>query len=53
MQLLKIFFKTDKNAEVIDLILTHQIMSFFLNNELRLDICDFLIIDEILIMIYM
>ena len=52
MQFLKISFKTDKGAEAINLMLIHQIVSFFPNNKLRLDICDFLMIDEILIVIY-
>ena len=52
MQLLKIFFKTDEDAKVIDLILTHQIVNLFLNNELRLSIHNFLIVGEILIMIH-
>ena len=52
MQLLKIFFKTDKSAEVINLMLIYQIVSLFLNNELKLSIYDFFIIDKILIMIY-
>ena len=53
MQFLKIFFKTDESAEAIDLMLIHQIVSFFLNNELRLSIHNFLIINKILIVIYM
>ena len=52
MQLLKIFFKIDESAEIIDLILTDQIVSLFFNNESRFSICDFFIIDEVLIMIY-
>ena len=52
MQLLKIFFKIDENAEIIDSILTHQIVSLFPNNELRFDIYDFLIIDEVSIVIH-
>ena len=52
IQLLKIFFKTDENAKVIDLMLTHQIMSLFFNNELRFGICDFFMIDRISIMIH-
>ena len=52
MQLLKIFFKTDKGAETIDLMLIHQIVSFFLNNESKLSICDFFVINEVLIVIY-
>ena len=52
IQLLKIFFKTDEGAEVIDLMLTHQIVSFFLNNELRLSICDFFVINEVSVVIY-
>ena len=53
MQLLKIFFKTDENAEVIDSMLIYQIVSLFLNSESRFSIHNFFIIDEILIMIYM
>ena len=51
-QLLKIFFKTDKSAEVINLILIYQIVSLFLNNESKLSIYDFFIINEVLIVIY-
>ena len=52
MQFLKIFFKTDENAEIIDLMLTHQIVSLFFNSELRLSICNFFMIDEILIVVH-
>ena len=52
MQLLKIFFKIDESAEAIDLMLTHQIVSFFLNNKLRLNIHNFLMIGEVSIMIH-
>ena len=52
MQFLKIFFKTDEDVEVINLILIHKIVSFFFNNESKLSIHNFLIIDEVLIMIY-
>ena len=52
MQFLKIYFKTDKDAETIDLILIYQIVSLFLNNESRLSIHNFFIIDEVLIVIH-
>ena len=52
MQLLKIFFKTDKNAEVINSMLIYQVVSLFPNNELRLSICDFFIINGVSIVIY-
>ena len=52
MQFLKIFFKTDEGAEVIDLMLTHQVVSLFPNNELRFSICDFFMINEISVMIH-
>ena len=52
MQFLKIFFKTDESAEIINLMLIYQIMSLFLNNESRLSIHDFFIIDDVLIVIY-
>ena len=51
-QFLKIFFKTDKGAEIINLMLIHQIVSLFSNNELKLDIYNFFMIDKILIVIY-
>ena len=52
MQFLKIFFKTDEGAEVIDLMLIHQVISLFLNNELRFSIHNFFVINEILIVIH-
>ena len=52
MQLLKIFFKTDEDAEIIDLMLIHQIVSLFLNSESRFNIYDFFIINKVLIVIY-
>ena len=52
IQFLKISFKTNEGAEVIDLMLIYQVVSFFPNNESKLSICDFLIINEILIMIH-
>ena len=52
MQLLKIFFKTNEGAEIINLMLIYQIVSFFPNNELRLSIYNFLIINKVLIVIH-
>ena len=52
MQFLKIFFKTDESAEIIDLMLIYQIVSLFPNNESRLSIHNFFIINKILIVIY-
>ena len=52
MQLLKISFKTDEGAEVINSMLAHQVVSLFPNNELRLGIRDFLIIGGVLIVVH-
>ena len=51
-QLLKILFEAEKGAKAFDLILTHEIVSFLSNDELRLSICYLLTVSEILVMIY-
>ena len=52
MQLLKIFFKINESAEIINLMLTHQIVSFFLNSELKFSIYDFFVIDRISVVVH-
>ena len=52
MQFLKIFFKTDEDTKAIDLMLTHQVVSLFPNNESRFGIHNFLIIGGILIVVH-
>ena len=52
-QFLKIFFKINENAEIINLMLIYQVVSLFFNNKLRFSICDFFMIDEVSIVIHM
>ena len=49
---MKIFFEAKKGAKAFDLILTHEIVSFLFNDELRLSICYLLTVSEILIVIH-
>ena len=52
MQLLKILFKAEESAKAFDLILTHEIVSFLFNDELRLSICYLLTVSEISVVIH-
>ena len=49
---MKILFKAEESAKAFDLILTHEIVSFLFNDELRLSICYLLAISEISVMIH-
>ena len=51
-QLLKILFEAEEGAKAFDSILTHEIVSFLSNDELRLSICYLLTVSEILIVIH-
>ena len=52
MQLLKILFEAEKDAKAFDSILTHEIVSFLFNDELRLSICYLLAVSEISVVIH-
>ena len=49
---MKILFKAEESAKAFDLILTHEIVSFLFNDELRLSICYLLTVSEISVMIH-
>ena len=51
-QLLKILFKAEESAKAFDSILTHEIVSFLFNDELRLSIYYLLTVSEISVMIH-